>query len=140
MATVLFLLFMVLAVMTTAITYAIVFGVIWWIGSALELPEHYHWVPSAGTGVVFLIALLAAIRNRIPDIARLKWDSGTTQDCPSPIHWYGRGGRLWNMNPLGPQSVASMGAIGGAVLCAGPSLAVSAFVSAIEELKKDSRG
>ena len=139
MTTTLTLLFMTLAVITTAVTYAIVYSVIWFIGFSFGLPERYSWVPAVGTGVVFLIGLSTAIRNRIPDITQLKWDSGAAQDCPSPIHWYGEGCRLWNMNPLGPQSVTSIGAIGGAFLCAGPSLAISAFVSAIEEIKKDSQ-
>lgn len=134
-----FLLFMITAVITTAVTYAMVYGLIWFIGSSFGLPDRYSWVPMVGTGAVFVIGLLTAIRNRIPDITRLDWDSGTTQDCPSAIRWYRKGGRLWNMNPLGPLSVASIGAIGGAVLCAGPSLAVSAFISAIEELKKGSQ-
>lgn len=135
----LFLVFMLLAVITTAVTYAMVFGVIWFIGSSFGLLERYSWAPLAGTCLVFIMGIITAIRNRIPDITRLKWDSGTTQDCPSPVHFRGKGGRLWNMNPLGSQSVSSIGAIGGAMLCAGPSLAISAFVSAIEELRKGSQ-
>lgn len=138
-ALVMFLVFMTLAVVTTAIGYAMVYGTIWFIGSSFGLPDRYSWVPTAGTCFVYLTSLVTAIRNRIPDITRLKWDSGTAQECPSQVYWPRRGGRLWNMNPLGPQSVASIGAIGGAILCAGPSLTITAFVTAAEELRKDSQ-
>jgi hypothetical protein len=135
----LFLMFAVMATFTTAITYAMVYGVIWYLGFSFGLPARYAWAPLVGTCVVFLIGLATALRNQIPDITRLKWDSGTTDDCPSRVSIPGEGGRLWNMNPLGPQSVASVGAIGGAILCAGPSLAISAFIVARGELKKDSQ-
>jgi len=137
MAIALFLMFTLLAAVTTAVTYAMVFGVIWFIGFSFRLPNRYSWVPLVGTCAVFVIGLVTAIRNRIPDIAGLKWDSGTPEGCPSKVDVWGGGGRMWNVNPLGAQSVSSIAAIGGAILCAGPSLAISAFVTAIEELRKD---
>jgi len=127
---------MILAIIVTTITYLMLYGVISFICSSFCLPEHYSWVPFAGTCMVFLIGLIMAIRDRLPDLTRIKWDSGTTQDCPSDVNCYGKGSHLWNMNPLRPQSVASIGLIGGAFLCAGPSLTISAFVTAIKELKK----
>ena len=134
-----FLLFMTLSVVTSFMTYFVVFGVIFFVAFTFHLSDNYSWLPLTGTCLVFVIGLVTAIRNRIPDITRLKWDSGTIQDCPSPVYIPRGGGRLWNMNPLGPQSVASIAAIGGAILCAGPSLAISAFISALEELRKDSQ-
>jgi hypothetical protein len=139
MAVALFLMFMFLAAVTTVTTYAMVYGVIWYIGSSFEIPDRYSWVPLAGTCIVFLMGLVTTIRNRMPDITSLKWDSGTTDDCPSKVYIPRKGGRLWNMNPLGPQSVLSIGAIGGAILCAGPSFAITAFSTAIAHLRLDAR-
>jgi hypothetical protein len=131
----LFVIFAVLALVTTAVTYAMVYGVIWFISSLYGLPDRCSWVPSAGTGIVFLIGLATALRNQIPDITRIKWDSGTTENCPSTVSMHRKGGRLWNMNPLGPQSITSIASIGGAILCYGPSLAIVGILTIIEELR-----
>ena len=131
----LFLVFMTAAVITTAITYAILYGAICFIGDLFGIPARYPWAPFAATCTVYLISLATVIRKRVPDITQLKWDSGSTEDCPSSVNINGSFGRLWNMNPLGPRSIGSMGAICTAFVCIGPFLAVSAFQSAIQELK-----
>jgi hypothetical protein len=129
--------FMALALAVIALTYGIACAVLWLLGHSFGLPERYWWAPLAGTGLLLLIAVVTVVRKRIPDITRLKWDSGTIQDSPSRVGLIGFGGRLWNVNPVGPRSVASAGKIGGAFLCAGPSLAITALLMAADSLKRN---
>lgn len=135
----LFAIFMLLSAFVTAVVYTIVYVVIFSIVLLLDPSNRYSWIPLVGTILVFLIGLITAIRNRTPDITSLEWDSGTIEDAPSRHYLPGKGGRLWNMNPCGPRSIGSIGAIGGAFLCYGQSLAVTAFVSAAEELRTSDR-
>jgi len=132
-----FLVFMLMSIVCTVVVYFMVFVVISRLASTCGLADGYSWLPLAGTILVFLVAVVTVIRNRAPEITRLKWDSGTSEDGPSQVSLHGWGGRFWNVNPLGPQSISSIGAIGGAILCAGPSLAVSAFVAAVGILGDD---
>lgn len=135
----LFAIFMLLSAFVTAVVYAIVYVVIYLIASLLGPLDRYLWIPPVGTILVFLIGLITAIRNRTPDITSLEWDSGTIEDSPSRHYLPGKGGRLWNVNPCGPRSIGSIGAIGGAFLSYGQSLAVTAFVAAAEEWRKNSQ-
>lgn len=136
MAAVLFLVFMVLAIISTAFVYFLLYGLIVWICSSFGLPSGYSWLPLAITIFVFIIGVTTAIRRRLPDLAQLSWDSGTQQESPSRVYIPGEGGRLWNVNPLGPQSIGSIASIGAGFLCLGPSLAITAIVTAMEEMKK----
>jgi len=135
---VLFLLFMALAIFCTAVVYLIFYGVVVWISSSFDLPARYSWVPLVVTSGVFLIAVVTTIRNRIPDLTRLSWDSGSSEESPSRISVRGKGGYLWNVNPLGPQSIGSIASIGAAFFCAGPSLAITAVVTVVDKWKKRS--
>jgi hypothetical protein len=131
-----FLLFMSFAVVATGIVYLIVFLTMTWIFSSFAVFRPYPWAPWAGTAFLFVVALVTTIRRRIPDLSGLLWDSGTHGDAPSEFSVHGRGGHLWNVNPLGPQSVGSIAAIGAAILCLGPALAVNAIVAVLEEWRE----
>jgi hypothetical protein len=128
-----FAIFMALGCVATVVAYAAVLLVLWFILSQFGVSDLYWWTPLAGTGLVFFVALLTALRDRLPDITQLTWDSGTTEDAPSQFDYPGPLGRFWNVNPLGTQSVASIGAVGAVLLGMGPSLFITAFVCAIEE-------
>jgi len=129
---------MALAILCTAVVYLMLYGVVAWISWSFDLPARDSWVPLVVTGVVFLVALVTAIRNRLPDITHLSWDSGASEESPSRVFVPGEGGYLWNVNPLGPQSIGSIASIGAALFCAGPSLAITAVVTAVDEWKKTS--
>jgi hypothetical protein len=130
-----FTIYMLLSIFATGLVYIGVFGLMLQLAMYLNLPHSLSWSPLAGTFLVFLIGVVTAIQKRIPEITNLKWDSGTTQDCPSKVYVPDGGGYLWNMNPLGPNSARSIVTLGGAILCFGPALAVAAFTNAVETLK-----
>ncbi len=138
-AAALFLGLMFMAVIHTALVYSVVYGVAVLISYAFDLLSGHPWIPLATSVLVFLAGLVTAIRKRIPDLSHLSWDSGTAQECPSRVSLQGAGGYLWNMNPLGPRSAASIVAVCGALLCAGPALVVSAFAEVIDAIRESRR-
>lgn len=122
-------------VICSAPVYLMFWGVIWWICDSFEVPDRFHWIPLAATALVFVSAVIASVRNQLPDLTELKWDSATTEDSPSRFSIQGKGGHLWNMNPLGPQSSSSMVAILALILGFGPSFLVNAVIFAVEEIR-----
>lgn len=132
-----FLFFMTLAAACTAASYLILYGILAWTISSFDVLERFPWMPLAVTVLVFLVALITTIRRQIPDLTNLSWDSGTREETPSRISISRKGGRFWNMNPLGPQSFGSIAAIGAGFLCLGPSIAMAAVISTLEELRSN---
>lgn len=130
---------MSLSVAWTAFTYFILYGVIVWIFSSFGILGRFPWGPLALTVFVFLVALLTTIRKRIPDLTAVSWDSATRDEAPSPVYIPSRGGRLWNVNPIGLQTMGSIAAIGSGLFCLGPSIAIMAITSLIEETRKNSQ-
>ena len=128
-----FLFFGFLAVVCSALTYAILYAVAGLVVHAFGLSATWSWIPIAFTAFVFVVGVVAAVRRRLPEISRLRWDSGTVEDSPSRTRISGAGGQFWNVNPLGPQSLGSVASLGAIFLCLGPSLAITAVVSAAEE-------
>jgi hypothetical protein len=131
-----FLFFGALAMVCCFFTYGILFTVVNLTAHALGLPATWSWIPIGFTALVFLVAVVTAIRHRLPEISRLSWDSGTVEDSPSRSRISGAGGQYWNVNPLGPQSLGSIASLGAMFLCLGPSLAITAVISAAEEWKR----
>ena len=134
-----FLIFMSFAAACTAASYFILYGIMVWILSSFDVLERAPSAPLVVTILVFLVAVITTIRRRIPDLTRLSWDSGTREDAPSGVYIPGKGGRLWNMNPLGSQSISSLAAIGSGFFCLGPSIAMTALISTVEELRTNSQ-
>jgi len=121
----LFVLFMLMAIISTAVTYWMVYVAACWacIG---WFEGNNVWFPAAIiTLVTFVVSLIASIRKKTVSINRISWDSGFVMASPSS-------GK--NANPLGPQSVASIAAIGAGLLCFGPGCIVAAFEAARDEL------
>jgi len=126
-ASFLFLLFMLAGIICTAVTYAMVYVAACWacIG---WFEGNNVWLPAAIiTLVIFVVSLIASIRKKIVSVRRISWDSGFVMASTSS-------GK--NANPLGPQSVASIAAIGAGFLCFGPGCVVAAFETARDELTK----
>lgn len=118
---------MLMAIIGTAATYAMVYVAAWWTCVGWVAGQD-AWLPAAIiTLATFAVSLIASIRKKTVSVKRISWDSGFVMASPSS-------GK--NANPLGPQSVASIAAIGAAILCFGPGCIVAAFEAARDELTK----
>ena len=135
----LFLFFLSIAFICTVIPYFLLYAMIRWIFSSFSLLDSFPWAPWVLTLFVFLVALITTIRKRIPDITNLNWDSGTIEDAPSRRSIPGYGGRMWNVNPIGFQSMGSMASLCAALLCFGPSLAMTSILMVLEDVQKRKR-
>lgn len=124
-----------LALVITAVVYVVLFGIFHWLADEFSLPDRFSWIPLAVTALFFLVAVITAVRDRLPDLQGLVWDSATSEDAPSRIQIEGYGGRFWNVNPLGHQTLKSTASVAAIILGFGPSLMISAIVAAIAELR-----
>ena len=123
----LFVLFMLMAIIGTAVTYAMVYVAAWWACVGWVAVQDAWLLAALITMVTFVISLIASIRKKIVSVKRISWDSGFVMASTSS-------GK--NANPLGPQSIASIAAIGASFLCFGPGCIVAAFETARDELAK----
>ena len=125
-----------LGVLCTALVYTSLYVLVDLLWLALLGPDRFSWFPLAITILVFLASLVAVIRRRSPSLNDLQWDSATAvEKSPSQTGRPGKGGFMWNVNPLGPESMRSGVSILVGVFCFGPSLAATAVLSAAEDLR-----
>ena len=126
-ALILFFMFMLMAIVSTAITYFVVYCMALYVcGSFFDIDVNHSWVPLAITLLFFVVSLIASIRKKVFSVKKLEWDSGLVMAPQS--YWRA-------INPLGPNSVKSIVAIVTGFFCFGPGCMVSAFVTAINEFK-----
>ena len=78
---------------------------------------HNMYIATALTVTAFIAGTYSAYKNTISSVDDLSWNSGTIQDAPSSIRVRGHGGYLWNINPLGFDSIGSMAKVLTIVLC-----------------------
>ena len=123
----LFTLFMLMGIISTLVTYWMVYvAASWTCIGWIKGPN--AWMPAAIiTSIAFVVSLIASIRKKTVSVKRISWDSGFVMASSSS-------GK--NANPLGPQSVASIAAIGAGILCFGPGCIVAAFEASRDELTK----
>jgi hypothetical protein len=127
-----FAMFFAIGLILTSMTYFCVFGLSTFVCHSAGILQRFPHAPLLITGFFFAASVFAAIRRQLPNITTLKWDSGTTQPSPSRVSLPGAGGRLWNVNPLGPNSIASIHSVLVACLVIGPCFMVIAFTTFIE--------
>ena len=115
------ILFGFIALLFSALAFVLIYGALWWalwFVSSRFLDEPYPlYVTGAVSLVIFIRATITAIRGNIPGLANLEWDSGTAHDAPSAFHLRRGGGRLWNVNPLGAGSIASVARLASIAFC-----------------------
>jgi hypothetical protein len=109
---------LILSVLTYGVLYVVAGAGFGWMG--LDRPLFRHLL-----ALCFLVAATVSVIRQCRDYwTQLKWDTTDPDGRMSNVYIPGRGGYLWNMNPLGPQSMRSFAKIAAALLVVGPDCIV----------------